>query len=491
MKTILATLASLVLLLATAANAAAQARERFFPETAQGVRGAFLDYFEQNGGIDVFGLPRTGEFELNGHTVQYFQRARFEWWPAQPDPYRVQLGLLADELGKGRPPTIQSSDPNRRYFQETQHSIGGAFREFWENRGGLGIFGYPTTDEMTENGFTVQYFQRARFEWHGENRPAYRVQLGLLGDEQIALGRVPVPDAAAPRVAPPVTLAPTAAGPGKLLVSTGVGGDFYLMSPNGADSRKLGHGIDPSLSPDGNWVAFGLEDVENPGLYVQSSDGGQAKLIFAGRGVRGPLYSPDGGEIAFYQRSDCLRQVSKGVWEGDTCFQVQVVPAGGGQTWLPPGQGRYAQQPTWSPDGKRLVYREEKAIFVVSRTETARQLSQFQPLYQTPAWSPLGGKIAVALDMNRSHYEIGLIPDNGSVAFEQLTHSPPFRQPPSTSLSPAWAPDGSRIAFVSDRDGALHVWLMNADGSDPVKVSDIPIRSENARERLVHWGGGK
>jgi hypothetical protein len=490
MKTILATLASLLLLLATALNASAQAAERHFPETGQTVRGAFLDYFERNGGIDVFGLPRTTEFELNGHTVQYFQRARFEWWPEQPAPYRVQLGLLADELGKGRPPTIQSSDPNRRYFPETQHSIGGAFREFWETRGGLGIFGYPTTDELQENGFTVQYFQRARFEWHGENRPAYRVQLGLLGDEQIALGKVPGIGTLGGAAAAPRATGPNTQDPGKLLVSTGAGGDFYLMSPNGADARRIGRGVDPSLSADGNWVAFGLEDVENPGLYVQSTDGGQPKLLFAGRGVRGPLFSPNGAEIAFYQRSDCLREVRRGQWEGDTCFQVQVIPAGGGQSWLPPGQGRYAQQPTWSPDGKRLVYREEKAIFVVSRTETARQLSEFQPLYQTPAWSPLGGKIAVALDMNRSHYELGLIPDDGSVAFEQLTRTPPFRQPPSTSISPAWSPDGARIAFVSDRDGALRVWVMNADGSDPVKVSDLPIAFANSRERLVHWGGG-
>ncbi|HEV8638222.1 MAG TPA: hypothetical protein VG370_28755 [Chloroflexota bacterium] len=489
MKTLLATLAGLLLLLTTAATASAQ--ERFFPETAQSARGAFLDFFERNGGIDVFGLPRTGEFELNGRTVQYFQRARFEWWPENPGPYRVQLGLLADELGKGRPPTIQSSDPTRRYFQETQHSIGGGFREFWETRGGLGIFGYPTTDELQENGFAVQYFQRARLEWHGENPPAYRVQLGLLGDEQIALGKVSVPAAAAPRVAPPAPLAPTAAGPGKLLVSTGAGGDFYLMSPNGADLRRLGRGVDPSLSADGNWIAFGLEDVENPGLYLQSSDGDQPKLLFPGRGVRGPLFSPDASEIAFYQRSDCLRETRRGHFEADTCFQVMVIPVGGGQTWLPPGQGRYAQQPTWSPDGQRIVYKEEKALFVVSRGQTARQLSQFQPLYQTPAWSPLGGKIAVALDMNRSNYEIGLIPDDGSVSFEQLTRSPPFRQPPATSFSPAWAPDGSRIAFVSDRDGALRVWVMNADGSDPVKVSDIPLRFENARERLVHWGGGR
>ena len=42
------------------------------------VRGAFLDFYDANGGLDVFGYPRTGEVMLNGHTVQWFQRARLE-----------------------------------------------------------------------------------------------------------------------------------------------------------------------------------------------------------------------------------------------------------------------------------------------------------------------------------------------------------------------------------------------------------------------------
>src|SRR5919197_5429427 len=101
MKSIAATLAALLLLLITAATASAQ--ERFFPETAQSARGAFLDFFQRNGGVDIFGYPRTGEFTLNGHAVQYFQRARFEYWPENPPGAQVQLGLLAVELGRSRP----------------------------------------------------------------------------------------------------------------------------------------------------------------------------------------------------------------------------------------------------------------------------------------------------------------------------------------------------------------------------------------------------
>jgi hypothetical protein len=483
---------AVVLLVANTVTASA-ANTRFFPETQQTVRDAFLDFFDANGGLDIFGFPRTGEFVMNGHYVQYFQRARFEYWPENPPGQQIQLGLLAVELGRSRPPSTQSADPNRRWFPESQHSIGGGFREFWETRGGVAVFGYPITDETDENGRAVQYFQRARFEWHGENPVPYRVQLGLLGDEQIALGKVTVPTDAAPKVAPAgvVPIAPSAAGPGKLLVSTGQYADFYIMDPTGENAVRIGKGADPTISRDGTKIAYATNDQPNPGLYVANPDGSGRTLVYAGLHVRGPVFSPDVSKIAFWERFECLRIVFRRNLE-DMCNRVKVIPIGGGTDWLVPGQSAYANSPSWSGDGSRLLFKDEKYIAVASPSkpdEGARPLTPFDPRHQTPAWSPLGGKIATAMDMNRDHYEIVLLPDDGRDGVQPLTQSPPFTDPPQTSLSPAWSPDGQRIAFVSDRDGVLRVWTMNADGSRPVKISDLPITSNNSFERLVSWGG--
>src|SRR5579883_522738 len=65
-----------------------------------------------------------------------------------------------------------------RYFPETGHSLGGNFRDFFEAHGGLDAFGFPRTEPVIENGFQVQYFQRARMEWHPDSN---QVQLSLLG----------------------------------------------------------------------------------------------------------------------------------------------------------------------------------------------------------------------------------------------------------------------------------------------------------------------
>ncbi len=68
--------------------------------------------------------------------------------------------------------------------------ITGRFREFWETNGGLNAFGYPlgpATGLPTADGtYTIQYFERARFELHPENEPPYDVLLGRLGVELLS-----------------------------------------------------------------------------------------------------------------------------------------------------------------------------------------------------------------------------------------------------------------------------------------------------------------
>ena len=76
---------------------------------------------------------------------------------------------------------------NGRWFPETECYVGGAFWDYWVNQGGLMIFGYPLTSERDEPDpetgrvITVQYFERAVFEWRPENQPGYRVLLRRLG----------------------------------------------------------------------------------------------------------------------------------------------------------------------------------------------------------------------------------------------------------------------------------------------------------------------
>jgi peptidoglycan-N-acetylglucosamine deacetylase len=162
--------------------------ERHFPETGFTVSGNFLRYWNQFGGLAVFGYPISDVFERDGLRMQYFERVRMELHPgAWPQRYDILLGRLGADMTAGREneppfrPVAGGSNPNCDYYPETGHWLCWGFRGYWHRNGGLAIFGYPISEEFRENGYTVQYFERARFEWHPENQPPWDILGGLIG----------------------------------------------------------------------------------------------------------------------------------------------------------------------------------------------------------------------------------------------------------------------------------------------------------------------
>lgn len=160
--------------------------EEFF-ETGLGtgfwVRGEFYAYFRTHGGLKIFGYPLTEEIVDQGLRVQYFQKARMEWHPENPDPYKVQLGLLGEELKYRQPPVPEPTPRSRRkvFFPETGHTVSYAFLDFFIQHGGIDIFGYPITEIYFEDGQIVQYFQRLKLQWQ-PNEAANTVAVGNLGE---------------------------------------------------------------------------------------------------------------------------------------------------------------------------------------------------------------------------------------------------------------------------------------------------------------------
>ncbi|HET8631035.1 MAG TPA: hypothetical protein VFL91_26745 [Thermomicrobiales bacterium] len=161
-----------------------------FAATGKSAGGLFLAYWQAHGGLAVFGYPIsdvcTEQLEDGQiYTVQYFERARFEYHPENSDPqYQVLLGQFGRALHPADPPAQPKA--GALYFAQTGHNLGGGFRQYWQANGGLAQFGYPITEEFTEqleNGqsYTVQYFERARFEYHPENPAPYDILLGQFG----------------------------------------------------------------------------------------------------------------------------------------------------------------------------------------------------------------------------------------------------------------------------------------------------------------------
>jgi hypothetical protein len=228
----------------------AQAGERCFPETGYCIAGRFRQYWEQHGGLPIFGFPVAAPGrERNPATgreyqVQWFERARFEARPEHAAPYDVLLSRLGDTVLRQQGRNWQTEFPGEQsrpdclYFETTAHNLcdrasgacGGqcdtGFKRYWEQHGlefdgrsgkshaeSLALFGAPLSQPVVErNGdgdtVTTQWFERARFEYHPANPAQYRVLLGLVAKDA--------------RIGEPVDPQHTTY---RVLVSTDLGGD--------------------------------------------------------------------------------------------------------------------------------------------------------------------------------------------------------------------------------------------------------------------------
>ncbi len=173
----------------------------FFQQTGHSLGGVFLQYWQEHGGLPVYGYPLTEEYteksatDGKSYTVQYFERNRFEYHPENQPPQDVQMGLLGVQaIGKRIFPPLTDPMPGSDtiYFPQVQHTIGGAFLQYWQERGGVGQFGYPISEPVLEKSavdgqtYTVQYMERARFELHPEYKGSdAEVLLGLLGRDVV------------------------------------------------------------------------------------------------------------------------------------------------------------------------------------------------------------------------------------------------------------------------------------------------------------------
>lgn len=157
---------------------------------------AFLAFWKTHGQTAILGLPVSAPFrDDRGLIVQYYERAIMEWHPENGPEYQVLLTLLGVEQLGNNPQRAAPANPcsgDCEYYTDTGHTLRGTFLQYWRDNGGLAVFGYPLTEEFEEvsptNGqiYTVQYFERNRFELHSEMAdPRYKVLLGLLGYEKI------------------------------------------------------------------------------------------------------------------------------------------------------------------------------------------------------------------------------------------------------------------------------------------------------------------
>ena len=138
--------------------------------------------------------------------------------------------------------------------------------------------------------------------------------------------------------------------------------------------------------------------------------------------------------------------------------------------------------PNWTPDGSKIAFVSTrdggadtpKHIFVMNADGTERRNLTTDTVLTdsfSPAWSPDGSKIAFSSRLHLMNGDIYVITAEGK-NLERLTEG-------GNSWSPVYSPDGTKIAFVSSRDSDSHIYLMDTNGRNAVKLTRTPHGIEN------------
>jgi len=258
------------------------------------------------------------------------------------------------------------------------------------------------------------------------------------------------------------------------MAKTGTSGIFLYSLDTHTSTSLTSHpsgDADPSLSNDGTQVAFTSWRDGNPEIYIMNTDGSNVRRVTTHPAFDNyPVFSPDGTQIAFQSNRDD-EHIEVYLQNLNDDSPPRRLTTSGSFTGLAPK--------CWSPDGTRML------VYTNQNGKARIELIEVEPL---PAQVLLEDEAAdlsfprVSADGKRLLYEARLADRRVELRVTELDTKRTavvFRTEPDYSelfsLSPAWSPDNSLIAFSARANGNSEIFTVAPDGSGLRNLSRNPL----------------
>jgi dipeptidyl aminopeptidase/acylaminoacyl peptidase len=238
----------------------------------------------------------------------------------------------------------------------------------------------------------------------------------------------------------------------------------------------------PEWSPDGRWLVYTAEDFsQSINLILRDLQTGRTVPLTSGRFINvDPAWSPDGKRLAFVTT------------EPNGYFNIRVMDIDNGQK----GNGiavttdhRFGRDrlyfgdydehiaPTWSPDGKELIFVSNRGIPLgsgalwrapveldVMNRGRAHKIYQEETLYRSrPNWAPDGKRIIYSSHLGGQYNNLFVLPVEGGDPYKMTFGD-------YDSFQPRWSPDGEWIAYISNQEGLPQLKLLKGWGGKQILV---------------------